>query len=281
MTTLSPNLIADLERKRDRQRAAVFAIARESFTYCDSVVGRVPIARGERVVPGHEVVRRYPDRFDIGSTRSMRSSRPELNAVRDTTAPRDDALPTAPWSLGLGKGLLSGGTVELRDSTSPITVRIGERCRAEIQRIAEATPHGFETGGILLAHRSYDRSVIELVDAWPPGPSAIRKRNSLALNWATDHSRARDLANKNDAATIVGGCWHTHPGAASGTPSEPDLAMFGAAMRHASASVWPLHHYVALIATSVGRSAGPDLTAWVTREQRFAKLICEPAVIER
>ena len=272
--------ISDFERGREAWRAKPTAVCRFTFTYTDTSVGPVTISKGEHVDPSHECIAARPDAFGIVHGKRKRSRRPELNAAAAAKAARDrddPPLPGPSWSLGLGRGLLAGAPVERRAATSPVKVRISRRTRDNIADACAAVPRSHETGGMLIANRSHDSSTVDLCEAWCPGPASELRRGSIALDWATEHSRARDLMRSTEHALILAGVWHVHP-MGSANPSDGDLRMFSAAMRHADANVWPLRSYVGLIATSVGRIGGPDLTAWVTREH-YGRLVCERAVI--
>lgn len=278
-TAATLETITDAERQRRAREQRTAAVARERFTYIDRSVGPITIERGEIVAMEHEVVAGHPEKFEMPNRNRGRGSRPELNSPAPVKA-KDDALPRPRWILGPGPGLVAAGTADLRTSKSPITVYINARARNDITEHAEAVPYGYETGGLLIARRSHDRANVRLVDAWGPSVAAIRKRNALALDWEADHARAADRSRMTERYEIVAGVWHVHP-EGSAKPSEADLRMFAAAMADASERVWPIHTYVGLIATSVGRSAGPDLTAWVLRRSGLCDdLICERAEIK-
>lgn len=291
MSTTALQTIAGQERARAKREATPYAVARERFTYTDRVAGPVTIAAGELVYDlGHGAIAARPDAFDIVGGKRSRSSRPGLNSAVAPSGssqpqwslwPRGGVLRGPSWALGSGpeRGLLPGEPVERRSTTSPFTVCMSRGARDAIARICRCVPPTHEVGGMLIADES-SRSLktINLVEAWEPASSFELRRGSMELDWTFEHSRARDVVDRTDGRLVLSGFWHTHPGGGDG-PSEPDLRMFGAAMRHANDTVWPLNSFVGLIATEVDRIGGPELTAWVTREDRYGRLICERAVI--
>lgn len=281
--TSALHTIADAERARERRGA--YAIARETFEYIDRSVGRVTINRGEMVCLGHEAIAQHPEMFDgVGLRSRGRASHPELNSPRVAATPvRDDELPRPSWALESREpGLLAAdGDVELRDTTSPIKVRLSSYGARNLRRYADAVPRDFETGGLLIAARAsteFERkaNLVHISDVWRPGPATRHKRSSVALDWRAEHARARQHFSATDTREVLAGCWHTHPGG-SDRPSSKDLQMFGAAMADANRSVYPMRHYVAIIATDA------DLGAWVVRRERGERspLICERAAIVR
>lgn len=194
MTTLTPDLIADLERRRRADEQRPYAVARECFTYVDRVVGPVTINHGEIVHDlRHPAVVRHPAKFDISVPKRGRGSRPELNAPAALMpAPaRTPTLVGPAWALPIGdRGLTKGEPIELGDSKSPITVTIAHRVRDAITRHAEAVPPGFETGGLLFAHRQRDTR-IQLRDAWRPGAARKLRQDSMELDWLAEFAEAR------------------------------------------------------------------------------------------
>lgn len=228
-----------------------------------------------------DLVRRYPEHF------ARVDSLPNLENTTDAAARREPVdpealpgeLPRPSWSLGIGRGLLAAGEVELRENRSPVVVHISRRTRDQIDQEARAVPRGYETGGLLLKRRSFDSTRVELTEAWGPGPDAHLAPQRMKINWSQQHWRARCLADATDNAFVVAGCWHAHP-SNNTIPTEQDLRMFSAAWEDANNSVWPLRHYIGVIATEVGRRwVGPDLAAWVVRRPRWGDLVCEPAQI--
>jgi proteasome lid subunit RPN8/RPN11 len=272
--------IANLERRRRADEQRPFAVATCRFTYDDPIVGPVTIAAGERVNDlHHPAVIARPDAFDIVGARHSPRSQPQLNATPAGRPPaRDDVLVGPSWALPLGPGLVQTDVAELRGTKSPVAVSLGHGVREAITRHAEAVPFGFETGGLLLGARERDKT-IHLTDAWGPGPSHQLKRSAMALDWLSEYSRARRACAELDFAVVAAGLWHVHPGL-DAKPSPADLAMFGAALDHASRTVFPIRSLVAVIATAIGRAHGPDLYGWVVRRRSDrGPLVCERAEV--
>ncbi len=270
-------------------RAKLQYVATETATVRDSD-GEIQIVAGRsHVSADSDLLRRYPQHFtlvdSLPARKNTNTGKTDAAARREPVDPEaiPGELPRPSWSLGIGPGLLAAGEVELRkNSKSPVVVHITRHTRDQIDQEARAVPRGFETGGLLLKRRSFDSTRAEITEAWGPGPDAHLAPNAMSLNWGLQHLRARRLADATDNRVVAGGFWHVHPVSHTPIPSEQDLRMFSAAMAHADATVWPLEHYVGLIATEVGRRwVGPDLTAWVVRRRQSwgDDLVCEPAVI--
>ena len=181
--------------------------------------------------------------------------------------------------LEVGPGLLAAGDVELRErAASPVSVHLSREAREQINTEARGVPPSHETGGVLIARRSFSETRVDLCRAWGPGPSAHHGRDALVIDWRIEHCRARQLAEETDNALVGAGFWHTHPNGDL-RPSDGDLRMFAAAMSHLSDTVWPVHRYVGVICAPPMDRQTPRMTAWVVRRQSWGSLVCERAEV--
>jgi hypothetical protein len=180
---------------------------------------------------------------------------------------------------------------ELRDSTSPVTVRISrlarEAIRGELFRLTRVDD--LEAGGFLFAPvaRSWDR-VVEIQHATETGENAIRRNGSLSMDTSVWED-AENWIQRNNWSDVLCGLWHSHPneiGRDAGLPSDSDLGAFLAA-RDLVHRLRGLAYSVGLILT-LGKTgayrsehswATPNLHAWVTRRTDWGTAITEPAEV--
>jgi proteasome lid subunit RPN8/RPN11 len=264
-----------------------FVVCIEAFTALDGGA-RVSVSKGEHVHPDHALLRTHREKFGIAPAKRSASRTGTAPKRADTAkpvdylapVPDDGALPKPSYALPRSTGFLSCDATVLRGgSTSPATVRVSNGARDSIARFCDMVPRDFETGGLLVARRERG-NVVNITEAWGPGPSAALRRDSLELDWAAEHYLARKLCEESERRFVPQGMYHSHP-SGTPTPSESDLRLFGGLMRAAN-DIWPLQFYVGLIVTNVDRSSGPDIAAWVTRRMAGSRrMICEEAEVER
>jgi hypothetical protein len=154
-----------------------------------------------------------------------------------------------------------------------LTPRAREAITSEISR----TPQGYETGGLLFARRTRDNTA-RITEAWAPGPSAIRRRAGLRLDWLTDMHAAKRKYDQSEGTLVPCGLRRAHPDTDNDTPSRADLAIFGELYNLAS-NIYPTPYFVGLIATPETRTP-PPITAWVVRHNRLGDLICERSQLQ-
>jgi proteasome lid subunit RPN8/RPN11 len=243
----------------------------------------VQVTKGERIVPNHPLVTRYPDAFAPEGTAGAREAHRTTTSTHDPRdartqrSPATDTLPRPSWSLG-APPLHCRADVELRDGTSPVTVSVTDSAHDEIDAWISATPAGYETGGLLIGRP--DGDTVRIFEAWGPGPSAEHGRNSLCIHYGLHLDRARRLRDStNHDESVVVGVWHTHP-STTDRPSPGDLGVFGELLQRANEEVAFVPAFVGLIVANPNRERHdrPPPTAWVVRHAGLNHdLICERA----
>ncbi len=209
----------------------------------------------DRVVDGHELVKRHPEAFapEAPLTSPRRRSKPPVPVKR----PRSR---TPGWRLP--------EVVELRtDTITDLTVEIMSGARADLLEHVRLAEDGCEVGGALAGPLIRSWLGVRVLAAGGPGILARRSPN----RFASDEFHDRQFVGDD---THVGH-WHSHPTPGSGDPSRTDLESWARMRRELDIrGAAPL--FVGLIVTPdpVRAWEAPRLDAWLVRE-RYGRSICE------
>jgi hypothetical protein len=231
-----------------------------------------------------DVVRMFPHRFKP----IERGGGPLIRGPANGTATR--VKPRMSPTGDRAARNLSSELPELRDSTSPVTVRLSrsacEAMRGEVFSLTRTDD--LECGGFLFAPvaRSWEKAV-EIRHATETG-NAIRRNASLSMDTSVWED-AENWIQRNNWNDVLCGLWHSHPneiGSDAGLPSDSDLAAFLNA-RDLVHRLRGVAYSVGLIVT-LGKTAArgseyswvtPALHCWTTRRTDAGTPITERAEV--
>ena len=209
----------------------------------------VEIVQGEWACDGHELVRRFPDRFGLDSL-TGRTGRGNHGSSKSAT-----------------RGVVPGGRSrvaglpEMRHAAKH-TVAVNEWAYRAINMEIGS---GLETGGVLLGTRDPDGTFL-VSQASGPGGSLM---SSYAIRHDVDHY-ARFEASYAGTGIRAFGIYHEHP---EGTrePSETDLRSWAAAAEMADDGTF--------LGVIVGDPEHPAATRMWIRAWTVTGGVCEPATV--
>jgi proteasome lid subunit RPN8/RPN11 len=176
-------------------------------------------------------------------------------------------------------------TPELRSSPSPVRVRVGRIVRDDmLADLFELTrSDNLEAGGFLFGSPAMSRHREVRVTGATRTGNGVRGPGSLTLDRA-EWERAEASIERAGFDDVLLGVWHCHPGESARTcePSAVDLRAWAGALDYSRGR--SINNYaIGLIYTAApfwGDSwARPGLHAYVTRRDRFDRLITEPAEV--
>lgn len=271
-------------------------VATENFT--DPTDGQPVYAGMTYCSPDADVVRMFPHRFKPDGERGggplirgpSTSSTESVTPVTVSTV-LENANEARVNQLVDANQAQARELPELRDSTSPVTVRISRLARDAMReevfsrtRVDDCEAGGFIFGPVA---RTWDKTVL-ISHATETGENAIRRNGSLSMDtevWAD----AENWIQRNNWSDVLCGLWHSHPnevGSDAGLPSDSDLAAFLNA-RDLVHRLRGAAYSVGLILT-LGRTAArgseyswatPTLHCWVTRRTGVGTPITERAEV--
>ncbi len=213
------------------------------------------IAGRDRVVEGHELVKRHPEAFapEAPLTSPRRRSKPFVPVKRPPSSTPSWRLPEA---------------VELRtDTVADLQVDITPAARRDLLEHAQRAQDGRETGGALAGPLIQSWRPVRIFAAGGPGILARRTPTRFVLDDFHDRRFVGD--------DVYVGHWHSHPEPRSGDPSRTDLETWARMRRELDVrGAAPAFLGVVLTPDPARGWDAPRLDAWLVR-QRHGRNVCE------
>jgi hypothetical protein len=193
--------------------------------------------------------------------------------------PLTGEIPRPAWAIGSTRRFTHSETAELRDGTSPLTVRLSQFAHDAIIEDVQAIP-SHERGAGLVG--ILDRDGVRIIGANATSPAVRSGVNALVMDFDGDFTWARREQRTHGAHLRYVGSFHSHPHT-NGDPSPADLRMWSSLAVETDDDIAPTRElHVGLIVGLPSRPR-PVIEAFVIRRSGGyrTELICERAEIVR